>query len=81
MLDLGRSAWVIKELVANTKADNVMPKASVLKALLAMYLITALYRPVRANIIRVVSVVDSIVMEVCEVIDIASSPCLSARAL
>ena len=81
MLDLGRLAWVINELVANIKADNVMPKASVLKALLAMYLITARYRPVRVNIPRVIIVVASIVVVICWVIEITNSPCLSASAL
>lgn len=80
MLDLGRLAWVMNELVANTRADNVMPRASVLKALLAMYLITARYRPVRVNIPRVIKVVISMVVVICGVIVMSNSPCLSASA-
>ena len=81
MLDLGRLAWLINELVAKTRADNVIPMASVVKALLAMYLITARYRPVRANIPRLISVVASAVMIIGGVMDIISSPYLRANAL
>lgn len=62
MLDLGRLEWVINELVASTKVDSVIPRAKVLKALLAIYLITARYSPVRVNIIKVSEVVMAVVM-------------------
>ncbi|MEY8240090.1 MAG: hypothetical protein RPT25_07075 [Cycloclasticus sp.] len=81
MLDLGNWAWLMKELVANTRADKVMPRAKVLKALLAMYLMTALYSPVRAKIAKVMRVVASAVLIIWGVMVISNSPCLRANAV
>lgn len=81
MLDLGRLAWLIKELVARTSADRVIPIARVLNALLAIYRITARYRPILAKTPKVIRVVLRVVKIILESMLNTISPCLRAKAL
>ncbi len=51
ILERGRLAWVINELVARVNSDIVIP-IPMAKALPAIYRITARYKPMRENTLR-----------------------------
>lgn len=53
ILERGRLAWVINELVARVNSDIVIPiPIPMAKALPAIYRITARYKPMRENTLR-----------------------------
>ena len=80
-LDLGRLACSRNELVANIKADIVMPRAKVEKALPAIKRTMARYCPNLINRVRVASVVMIAVNIRLALRFINGSPCRNARAI